>query len=490
MSTVKDPLLLQSATELAKKIRSRQVSAEEVMQAFINRVEEVNAIVNAVVCKRYDNALVEAREVDRILSLDPVPKEFSETSKPFLGVPLTVKECFALKGMPQTSGLVSRREIRADHDAPTVDRLKQSGMIPLATTNTSELCMWYESANNLYGRTKNAYDNNRIVGGSSGGEGCIVSSGASLLGIGSDIGGSIRMPAFFNGVFGHRPSRDIVPNEGQYPTASGGQIDLLATGPICRYAADLVPVLKIMAGPSVASLKLDIQVDLSKVNVFSMEDDGGSLLTSRVDPQLKEAQSKAFKYLQSKAASAKAVELNLMKYSLEMWLAKMVAGNGTKFAVLMAGGEETGQSVNCFLELAKRLFGLSNHTLPAIGLGIMEALTRESDPSILKLLSMLQTLREQLCTLLGEDGVLLYPSHPCPAPYHNQPLCMPLNFAYTGIFNALGLPVTQVPLGLGKEGLPLGMQVVAAPYQDHLTLAVAAELEKGFGGWVSPGGEN
>ncbi|XP_076445717.1 fatty-acid amide hydrolase 2-A-like [Babylonia areolata] len=488
VSKVTDPLLLASATSLAKKIRLRQVTAEEVMQAFIRRAREVNPIVNAIVAERYAEALEEAREVDRLLSGGSIPEELSERSKPFLGVPLTVKEAFALEGMPNCSGLVSRKGMKADSDCPAVHRLKESGMIPFACTNTSELCMWYESANNVYGRTKNAYDNTKIVGGSSGGEGCIISTGASLLGVGSDIGGSIRMPAFFNGVFGHRPSKNLVPNEGQHPPATGGQVELLATGPMCRYAEDLTPVLKIMAGPQAARLNLDTKVDMSTVKVYTMDSDGGSLFTGRVNPQLKEAQRKACDYLGSVGATTKPVKLGLMKYSLELWSAKMVSGQGTKFACFMAGGEHSGKKVNCFTEIFKWMLGRSDHTLPAIGLGVLETFTPDDDPNVPRLLTLLDGLHQQLTTLLADDGVLLYPSHPEPAPYHNHPLLTPFNFSYTGIFNALGFPVTQVPLGLSREGLPLGVQVVGAPDQDRLTLAVAAQLEKGFGGWVSPPG--
>lgn len=492
VSKVTNPLLLQSATSLARKIRSREAMAEAVMEAFIARAREVNPIINAIVAERYEAALEEARAVDRLLSQDNIPEEYSILRKPFLGVPLSVKEAFACKGMPNCSGLVSRKGLISDHDSPCVHNLKEAGMIPFASTNVSELCMWFESANKVYGRTKNAYDNNRIVGGSSGGEGCILSSGASLMGVGSDIGGSIRMPAFFNGVFGHRPSKDVVPNEGQHPPATGGQIELLATGPLCRYAEDLLPALQIMAGPAgAAKLKLNTKVDMSKLRVFSMDDDGGSLLVSRVDPQLKNAQHKALDHL-GRVCGAQTEEihdLHLMKYSLEMWSAKMAAGAGTKFACFMARGEESGKKVNCFLEMLKWLVGKSDHTLPAIGLGMAETFTPTSDPNVPKLVSMLDALHKQLIDRLKDDGVLLYPSHPNPAPYHNHPILTPFNFTYTAIFNALALPVTQVPLGLSKDGLPLGIQVVAAPYQDHLTLAVAVELEKAFGGWSSPGGD-
>ena len=139
---------------------------------------------------------------------------------PLLGVPCTIKENFAFVGTPQASGLLARAHIVNDHDAPAVARLRAAGAIPLGVTNTSELCMWMESFNKVYGITNNPYDPTRTVGGSSGGEGAIIGSGASPFGLGADVGGSIRMPAFFNGVFGHKPSPLLIPNGGQYPAAT------------------------------------------------------------------------------------------------------------------------------------------------------------------------------------------------------------------------------------------------------------------------------
>lgn len=111
-----------------------------------------------------------------------------------------------------------------------------------------KLCMWLESSNYLYGQTNNPYNVSRIVGGSSGGEGAIIAGAGSVFGVGSDIGGSIRMPAFFNGVYGHKPSSNVISNESQYPPASGRRSDMLTTGPICRYASDLALMFKIFAG--------------------------------------------------------------------------------------------------------------------------------------------------------------------------------------------------------------------------------------------------
>ncbi|ESO92197.1 hypothetical protein LOTGIDRAFT_121207 [Lottia gigantea] len=486
---ISDDLLLESATSLARKIRHRKVRAEDVMNIFIARVKQVNPVVNAVVAERYEEALKEARSVDAILEHGNVPESFSETFKPFLGVPLSVKEAFATKDMPHTSGLLSRKDVIATYDSPCVSNLRDAGFIPFVSTNTSELCMWYESANHIYGRTKNAYNTSRIVGGSSGGEGCIISTGGSVAGVGSDIGGSIRMPAFFNGVYGHRPSKGIVCNEGQYPPATKGQIDLLSTGPMCRYSEDLAPMLKVMAGPKSKLLKLEQKVDLKSLRIFTMEDDGGSLLISNVDPELKAAQKKvAVKYLEE-TVGVKVTPVNIrrMKYGFDVWCAKIALAGGTTFSEFM-GNEE--YSVNGYMEFVKWVFNQSDHTLPAIMLSMIEKPSFLMESNNKRLMGILKKLEQDIHSLLGDNGILLYPSHPKIAPFHNQPIVMPFNFAYTAVFNALALPVTQTPLGLSKDGLPLGMQIVASLNNDHQTIAVAKELEKGaIAGWVPPAGD-
>ena len=167
-----------------------------------------------------------------------------------------------------------------------------------------------------------------------------------------------------------------------------------------------------------------------------------------------------------------------------MWAAKMTTSGGTPFCVYMAN--EKG-SVNPMKELFKWMFGMSNHTLPAIGLGLGEKLEFLLGDINEKSLQGFEKLEREMEDLLGDNGVLLYPTHPKLAPYHNEPLLYPFNFGYTGIFNALGLPVTQVPLGLSREGLPMGVQVVSAMNNDHLTMALAAVLSTDVAGWVNPG---
>src|SRR6185503_363040 len=146
-------------------------------------------------------------------------------------------------------GLVARKGRLATQDAVAVARLRAAGAIPLGVTNVSELCMWMESDNRVYGRTNNPYDQARTVGGSSGGEGAIIGAGGAPFGVGSDIGGSIRIPAAFCGVVGHKPSGRLVPNTGQFPPAEGPANAYLGTGPLVRRVRDVWPLLRVMAGP-------------------------------------------------------------------------------------------------------------------------------------------------------------------------------------------------------------------------------------------------
>ncbi|KAM4696857.1 fatty-acid amide hydrolase 2-like isoform 2-T2 [Rhinophrynus dorsalis] len=437
-----DPLLLTPATVLAERIRRGELKSSALVQSFISRIRQVNPSLNAVVCERFEEALQEARNVDNLVS-GTEDEVMLKVKYPLLGVPFTVKEAFALQGMRQSSGLLSRQLMHSQTDAVVVSRLKRAGGIPLGVTNCSELCMWYESSNKVYGKTRNPYNPKHIVGGSSGGEGCILAAGGSVIGVGSDIGGSIRMPAFFNGIYGHKPTAGIVPNDGQFPDAHGRRSEFLCTGPMCRYATDLITVLKVMAGEATSRLSLDQDVSLTSLRFFSMENDGGSPFISPVDKELVEAQRRSF--------------ADLM-------------GDGKKIWPLW--------------ELVKWMFGLSEHTLPAIGLALTEKLAHLNPQGNERMIQKAKHLREEICTLLGEDGILIYPSHPKTAPRHHEPLAMPFNFAYTGIFNVLGLPVTQCPLSLSQAGLPMGIQLIASHYNDHLTLALAQHLEKALGGWI------
>ncbi|MEO1272600.1 MAG: amidase, partial [Myxococcota bacterium] len=335
------PTLTWSAVALARAIRTQQTTAQAVVEAHIDRVKQVNPIINAVVHARFTQALEEAREADAQVAQAVADKTVGELP-PLLGVPCTIKECFGLEGMPQTSGLVSRRGVFAERDATAVRRLRDAGAIPLGVTNISELCMWMESHNRVYGRTRNPYDPSRIVGGSSGGEGAIVASGASPFGLGSDIGGSIRMPAFFNGVFGHKPTGGMVPSTGQWPIPPDSEpLRCLGTGPLARCAEDLMPLLRLMAGPDGEdastqpwSLGDPNAVSVEGMTVISVEGNG----FRPVARDLLQAQRRVARMLAQRGARVVHMQFEPLKQSLQMWAAMMNDAQGPKFRVLLGGG--------------------------------------------------------------------------------------------------------------------------------------------------------
>lgn len=387
--------------------------------------------------------------------------------------------------MPNTSGLVARRDVVVTEDATAVARLRAAGAIPLGVTNVSELCMWMESANRVYGRTNNPYDPSRIVGGSSGGEGAIVGAGASPFGLGSDIGGSIRMPAFFNGVFGHKPTGGLVPGTGQYPIAENEALRYLTTGPIARRAEDLMPLLRVLAGPDgrdagcrALPLGDPSAVDVATLTVFDVADNGAL----EVAADLRDVQRAAADALARAGARVERTRFDGLRASRDVWGAMMSAAADTPFGELLGGGRR----VRGGPELARWLAGRSAHTLPSIVLVLIEGLTARMPARIERFVAAGRVLKAEIEARLGAHGVMLYPPYPSVAPPHRRPLFPPFNWVYTAILNVLELPVTQVPLGLNPAGLPLGVQVAAAPGNDHLTIAVALELERAFGGWVPP----
>ncbi|XP_020496024.2 fatty-acid amide hydrolase 2-B [Labrus bergylta] len=483
---VSDPLLLLSAKQLASKIRRKEVTSVEAVQAYIDRIQEVNPLLNAIIKDRFDAALQEAAMVDKLIEEETGGEEVLEDRLPLLGVPLSVKESYALQGMPYTGGLASRKDVVATVDAPPVAWLKRAGAIPMGVTNTAEMCMWSESHNRLHGITNNPYDLSRTAGGSSGGEGSLLGGAGAVIGVGSDIGGSIRIPSFFNGIFGHKPTPGVVTSEHQNPPTSGRQEEYISIGPMCRYAEDLLPMLKIMAGPNAHMLHLDTEVNLKKLRFFTIPHDGGSFLVNPVSKELIDIQKKVVERLEEDlGVKVEEVHFPELRHSIQMWIAYMGLpdDNGKapqSFAALIG---EPGRPVKPLWELLKWMCGRSSHTFAAIGLTLLEIHSSKASPFIIEQKEKLQKAMEEL---LGSDGVFLYPTHPRVAPITHHPLFRPFDFAYTGVINILGLPATQCPLGLNEEGLPLGVQVVAGKLQDHLTLEVALYLEKAFGGWRKP----
>jgi fatty acid amide hydrolase 2 len=475
-------LTTRSASDLARAIRAGEVSSREVVEAHAWRLHRAQPRTNALARDRFADALREADAADERLASAGTG---SPDLPPFLGVPCTIKESIALAGMPNSAGLVTRRETRADETAPAAQRMLDAGFIPLGVTNTSEMTMWIESDNRVYGRTRNAYDPHRIAGGSSGGEGAAVGSGGAPVGLGSDIGGSIRLPAFFNGVFGHKPSPGLVPNTGQFPSTEGEAARMLTMGPLARRAEDLMPVVRLISGPDGRD---------SRAKEIELGDPGEARMTGRrvlvsddasiVPPrrELKQARDRAAEALAAAGATVESVSLRQLRRALELYLA--VLGDGADVALAdMVGDTGATPGSRGFLEALR---GRGPHT-PALLITMGAERLNKYMPQgrIRKAIAIARSLQEEVTAMLG-DGLLLHHPFARVAPRHNATVGRPWVITAAAAFNLLGLPVTQVPLGLNGRGLPLGVQVAAAPGDDHLTIAAALELERACGGWVEP----
>ena len=471
------PLTQRSAVALAAAIRAGETTAREVVEAHIDVLRRFQPRTRALAADRVEAALREADAADAA----------AEPAGPLHGVPCTVKESICLEGMPNAAGLVARREHRAEQDAPSVARLRAAGAIPVGVTNTSEMTMWIESHNHLYGRTNSAYSEKRTAGGSSGGEGAAVGSGGVPFGLGSDIGGSIRLPAFFNGAFGHMPSSGIIPNTGQFPVAHGDAARMLSQGPIARRAEDLMPVLRVLAGPDGAD-PLAREVELGDPESVSL--DGLDVVVSErawfvpVSRELREARERAADVLRAAGARVRHEELRSLRRALELYLMALKDGSPASFAEVLA--EAGVEEVSLRRATGGVLRGTGPHTIPTLILIAFEKIAANvPERRVRRAQAAARSLRDEVDAIVG-DGVLLHPPHARVAPKHGRTVGRAWAITPTATFNLLRLPVTQVPLGLNERGLPLGVQVVAPRDRDHVSIACALELERAVGGWVPP----
>jgi fatty acid amide hydrolase 2 len=219
-------------------------------------------------------------------------------------------------------------------------------------------------------------------------------------------------------------------------------------------------------------------VRLDRLTVVDVEDNG----LNPVHPELKQAQARVAEALARAGARIRRVRFPSLRRSFDIWSATLAAADDQSFSVLLGNGRRTRGA----LELVKWAARRSPHTLPAIGLAMLERVSHLAPGRAARHVELGRTLRAQILDAIGDDGIWLYPSYVSPAPRHYKPLWPPFNFVYTAIVNVMQLPATQVPLGLGSAGLPLGVQIIAGPARDHLSVAVAQFLEREFGGWVPP----
>jgi fatty acid amide hydrolase 2 len=486
-----------SALELAQRVRTGALSAADLVELHIQRTRAVNPAINALVADRFDAALGEARAIDALPSA-------ARAALPLAGVPFSVKEMVSAEGMPATFGCRNRSGLRARRDATVVARLRAAGAILLGVTNIPEWGMWYETYNHVYGRTNNPHDRARTAGGSSGGEAALVAAGGAVFGVGTDIGGSIRMPAAFCGVYGHKPGSGLLPLTGIHPVYADpadaplpyepagplrARSPWLAVGPFARSARDLPLLLSIMAGDDGVDPNMDVHLlhDAAQVRWAGRR---VVLLprpllrtAARATPDVADAVLRAGRMLEERGARVVEAPPSLLRRAGDIWFSALQEAGGPRFATLLGAG----RPVSAVREVVRAAVGRSDYSWPALFFVLGEIIGHRSARAMSRSRAEAARVAAEFDSLVGDGGVLIMPVHPRVAPRHHGPVLRPFDFLYTGIFNALRVPATSVPFGFDAGGMPLAVQVAARRGCDHVAMAAAMALEDSLAPWQPAG---
>ena len=448
-----------SAAELAGQIRARAVSPVEVVEAYLRRIEEVNPPLNAVVTIAPD-ALERAREAEAVVSR-------GETVGLLHGVPLTVKDTIAVGGLRTTYGSRLRANYVAEEDAPAVARLRAAGAIVLGKTNCPEFALEYTSENPVFGRTNNPHDLGRTPGGSSGGCAAAVAACLTAGSLGSDLAGSVRIPAHFCGVTALKPTAGRVPGGGQMPPVSGLHSLGATVGPLARSVEDLSLFYRVLSGQN------ETQETLKGLRAAFYTDDGSAALTNETRGAvesaaraLADAGLEVSEEVPPGVGGATGLWLSLFEYATQRFVRAVYAGREA----------EAGRAARVILERAGRW----------------------GEPSLEKVLAAWEErdrARETLLRWMERTPLVVAPVGAVPAFLHEEFGRVEVEgrsvptfraFSHAHAANVFDLPAACVPAGRTAAGLPVGVQVVGRPHEEWRVLAAARVIEEALGGWLPP----
>lgn len=462
-----------SAARLAALIRERAVSPVEVLAAHLDRIERFNPALNAIVTLAPDAQKRAAEAAAAIIRGDAVG--------PLHGVPVTIKDTIETGGLRTTSGSVLRRRHTPGADAPAVARLKAAGAIILGKTNVPEMALPYESDNPVFGRTNNPHDLARTPGGSSGGCAAAISACLSPGGLGSDLSGSIRVPAHFCGIAGLKPTTGRVPAAGHFPPTEGPFSLGAVLGPMARRVEDLSLLFKALTGAGAADSPLPALVERDRLRARLRgwgaawyADDG----IVPVTPETRQAVRAAAQALADAGLAVREERPPGIERASGLWTPLFSRAGLLQLRAFYAGHEEqAGAFVKGILGSAAR--GLSTSLDPFAGAAQERA-------------SLLAALLEWM----KETPLIVAPVGSVPAFEHGarnvevegRSFGVFQAFGYSRAFNVLGLPSVALPAGRSPAGLPIGVQVVGRPHEEHALLAAASIIEEALGGWFEPQG--
>jgi amidase len=455
------------AHELIRLMVGGTVSCREVVQAHLARIDAVNPALNA---------LVEATDPQQCLTAADEADERVARGAPLgrvHGLPIVVKDVMHVAGLQCSGGSPVLRAAASD-DATAVSRLRAEGAIVLGLTNVPEMGRGGESNNNLYGRTNNPFDLSRTPGGSSGGSAALVSAGGAAFSVGSDGGGSIRQPCHNTGIAGIKPTHGRIPRTGSvFGDALGIFGPFNCYGPLARTVKDLYLGLSIMNGLDLrdpyavpAPLGNPDDVDVAGLRVATYLDDGISPPTDDVAAVVKDA-------VRALTGVVGVVEHNAppcLGRTMELlWESVFLGGDrGQGFEADLAaiGADGPSEELAEFLKQAR-----------LVDFSLSEARSR---------LTEIDTYRIQMLEFMADYDVIVGPAMPTAAKPHHHGLVEIADFSHLMAHNLTGWPAAVVRCGTSKEGLPVGVQIVARPWEDATALALAGRLETALGGWRPP----
>jgi len=473
-----------SAVELARRIRARKVSPVEVAREHLERISSLNSSLNAFVDFRPELVMEQARAAERALMGAGSNGQVSPEIGPLHGVPLSIKSSINVAGHRCEAGSRLRAGYVAAEDAPLVARLRRAGATILGVSNTPEYLMAWETDNLLYGRTNNPWDLTRTAGGSSGGEAAAISAGLSAGGVGSDGGGSIRVPAHFCGICGLKPTPGRIPSTGHFPK-SGGPFALLGVvGPMARTVEDLRVLFEVIAGwddGDPCSAPIAIRKERRTSSTGLDQSGSGSIgffaddSRTPVTAETRAAVQGAASALAGAGFRVEAFRPQGLEEARELWWQFFGLAGGMILGPMLRGREA---------ELSPILREFCSWTPAGQGAD------PHSGESMLSTWLQRDELREHFLGQMRKYPVLICPVASIPAFRHgerswtvDEKTVKYLDaWSYCEWFNLLGFPAAVVPFGRSAEGLPIGVQIVGRSWEEEMVLDIAAALENADGG--------
>ncbi|MEU4707558.1 amidase [Nocardia salmonicida] len=476
-----------SAEELLTALRAGEVTSVQLTEQAIARIERDDEAINAICVRDFERARVAARRADQARA--------GGEDRPLLGVPVTVKESYNMAGLPTTWGVPQNKDFVPAEDAIQVSRLAAAGAVMLGKTNVPLGLRDVQSFNEIYGTTNNPWDHSRTPGGSSGGSSAALASGFGALSIGSDIGGSLRTPAHFCGIYAHKPTLGLAANRGMVAPpapASPVDLDLAVVGPMARTARDLTLLLDVMAGPDPLTLGKAYELTLPPARHERLDDfrvlvlDEHPLIGTGIA-----VRAGVNRVADALVDSGARVE----RHSA---LLPDLAEAAAIYMQLLFAGSGAGLPVEAYEQLRTQAAALSTYDL-SLGATRLRGMAFTHRDWV-EANNRRELHRHGWRELFAEFDAVVCPITPTPAfPHDHDPDLLGRHIdidgveypyldqlVWAGLATMPGLPATAIPTGLSPEGLPVGVQLIGPMFEDRTPLRLAELLEQKIGGFRAP----